>query len=302
MGFSASQLEEIGNWCATSPELAIFRAEGKRQFFGEDDPRPIKYWPGADDPISRERRFLGWFMFDFRLRDGRSPAELAATSTVPGTELADALDAVHRTRYVLAIVTSSDLRRSTFLELEDDRFQVRSSTWAQVMSRGRAVVSHLVPVRQRFWLPGPGWLEWPIGIGPNMRRGLKQFQPDPIQVERLFQQRTADVNAPQSPPHAQDETLPEAVARMTTAANAAGRPELVMGVETWRDLVLHHMAGPDPNAFFQDIIGRLGNLSNIDELNQWLGLANNIWNTTPQRDRGGRTPYELAAGWPKSSV
>jgi len=75
-----------------------------------------------------------------------------------------------------------------------------------------------------------------------------------------------------------------------------------MGVETWRDLVLHHMAGPDPNAFFQHIIGRLGNLSNIDELNQWLGLANNIWNTTPQPDRGGRTPYELAAGWPKSSV
>jgi hypothetical protein len=84
---------------------------------------------------------------------------------------------------------------------------------------------------------------------------------------------------------------------MTVAANAANRAELVMDVEMWRGLVLHHMSGSDPNAFFRDIIERLGSLSDIDELNQWLGLANNIWNATPQPDRGGRTPLEMASGW-----
>ena len=298
MGFNASQLEDIGTWCVTSRELATLRAQARREFFGDDDPRPVDYWPGAGDPISRERRFVGWFMFDFHLPDGRSPAELAAASLLPAGELTDALDALGRTRFVLAIVVSSDLSRSTFLELEDERFEVRSSTWAQVMTRGRAVVSHLVPVRQRFWLPAPGWLEWPVVIGPNMRRELKNFQPDAMQVERLFQQRTADASSTPPPPHPQDATLPEAVARMTGAANAAARAELVMDVETWRELVLHHMSGSDPNAFFQDIIERLGSLSDIDELNQWLGLANNIWNATPQPDRGGRTALEMASGWP----
>jgi hypothetical protein len=282
--------------------LATFRAQARREFFGEVDPRPVAYWPGAGDPTSRERRFVGWFMFDFQLPDGRSPAQLAATRLLRADELAEALDALRRARFVLAIVVSSDLRRSTFLELEDERFEVRSSTWAQVMTRGRAVVSHLVPVRQHFWLPAPGWLEWPIVIGPNMRSELKKFQPDAIQVERLFQQRTADGSSTPRPPDPQDATLPEAVARMTLAANAAGRTELVMGVETWRDLVVHHMSGSDPNAFFQDIIGRLGSLSDIEELNRWLGLANNIWNATPQPDRRGRTPYELAAGWPNRSA
>jgi hypothetical protein len=232
------------------------------------------------------------------LPDGRSPAELAATSLLRAAELTDALDALGRTRFVLAIVASSDLRRSTFLELEDERFEVRSATWAQVMTRGRAVVSHLVPVRQRFWLPAPGWLEWPIVIGPNMRGELKKFQPDAVQVERLFQQRAADASSTPPPPHPQDATLPDAVARMTAAANAAGRAELVMDVETWRDLVLRQMAGSDPNAFFEDITARLGSLGDIDELNQWLGLANNIWNATPQPDRGGRTPLEMASGRP----
>ena len=47
MGFSAIQLEDIGNWCATSRELATLRAQARREFFGDDDPRPVEYWPGA---------------------------------------------------------------------------------------------------------------------------------------------------------------------------------------------------------------------------------------------------------------
>src|SRR5690348_12788189 len=128
MTLSAGQLEDIGTWCATSHDLATFRAPARREFFGEDDARPVEYWPGAGDPISRERRFTGWFMFDFHLPDGRSPAQLAATCLLRTDELADALDALGGTRFVLAIVVSSDLRRSTFLELEDERFEVRSTT------------------------------------------------------------------------------------------------------------------------------------------------------------------------------
>jgi hypothetical protein len=71
---------------------------------------------------------------------------------------------------------------------------------------------------------GPGWLQWPIGIGPNMRRDLSQFQFDPIQLERLMQGRAArpEQAAPMLPP--QDATLEEAVARFNTAAAERNRP------------------------------------------------------------------------------
>jgi len=35
---------------------------------------------GAGDVTSRERRFLGWFVLTFKLPDGRSPAEVAASA------------------------------------------------------------------------------------------------------------------------------------------------------------------------------------------------------------------------------
>jgi hypothetical protein len=51
-------------------------------------------------------------MFDFQLPDSRTPAQLAATRLLRADELAEALDALRRARFVLAIVVSSDLRRS----------------------------------------------------------------------------------------------------------------------------------------------------------------------------------------------
>jgi hypothetical protein len=293
MAFTASQLEEIAAWCGSGRDLAAERKAAQREFFGDDDERPAAYWPGAGDPTSRQRRFLGWFTFDFRLADDRQPAEVAAASLYRGADLAEALDAVHRTRFVLAIVGSSDGRRSVFLELEDEHFEVRSTTLAQMMARGRAVVAHLVPVRQRFWLPGPGWLEWPIGIGPNMRRELKTFQPDPIQVERLLQRRAGTAEDQPGSDQPQDATLDAAVARMSAAAQAAGRHGLVLSVEEWREMVLRHMSGTDPNAYFGEVIGRIGAAGSMEDLNHLLGLANNIWNATPQPDRGGKTANEL---------
>jgi hypothetical protein len=298
MAFTASQLEEVAAWCGIGRDLAAERKDAQRQFFGEDDDRPATYWPGAGDPTSRQRRFQGWFMFDFRLSDGRQPAEVAAASLYRGTDLTEALDAVRRARFILAIIGSTDGKRSTFLELEDEHFEVRSATWAQMLARGRAVVAHLVPVRQRFWLPGPGWLEWPFAIGPNMRRELKTFQPNPIQVERLVQGRAGGAEDEPPPDQPQDATLDAAVARMSAAAQAAGRLELVLSVAEWRAMVLRHMAGTEPSAYFGEVTGRMGAAGSMDDLNLWLGLANNIWNATPQPDRGGKTAYELIdPGW-----
>src|SRR5712692_3217497 len=116
MAFIASQLEEIAAWCESNRALAAERKAAQRQFFGQDDERPAAYWPGVGDPISRQRRFQGWFTFDFRLSDGRQPAEVAAASLYRGTDLTEALDAVRRARFILAIIGSTDGRRSTFLE------------------------------------------------------------------------------------------------------------------------------------------------------------------------------------------
>jgi hypothetical protein len=74
MAFTASQLEEIIAWCSNTPALGLERNQAQRQFFGDDDERPVKYWEGAGDIVSRQRRFAGWFVFDFRLSDNRQPA------------------------------------------------------------------------------------------------------------------------------------------------------------------------------------------------------------------------------------
>ncbi len=297
MAFTASQLEEIAAWCANSHELAAERKRARRHFFGEDDERRVEYWPGAEDPISRHRRFLGWFMFDFRVADERAPAELAVAALFRGGDAVEALDAVHRARFVLAIVVSTDGRRSTFLELEDERFEVHNSTWSQVLTRGSAVAAHLLPVRKRFWLAAPGWLEWPIGIGPNMRRDLGQFQPEAVQIERLMQGRVSERGREPPEEDPEDATLEAAVDRMTAAAEEAGRGELVMSVEDWQALVVRHMRDTDPDTYFQEIIARISSVSDLENLNRWLALANNIWNACPQPDRGGKTAQELSAPW-----
>ena len=72
---------------------------------------------------------------------------------------------------------------------------------------------------------------------------------------------------------------------------------LKVTVNDWRTLVLARMGDSDPNAYFQDVMARIGPASSLDDLNGWLALANNIWNTTPQPDRGGKTATELSAPW-----
>lgn len=293
MALTSSDLERIAAWCDTCPELEAARNGAWAAFFGTDEDGPADYGPDLGDYASRHRRFLGWFMFQGTLPDGEHPAELAAHRLFEGEQRATAVRAVAGARYVMAVVSAVIPGRGVILELEDERFEIRSRAWAQLMRRDAPVLAHLVPVRSGVWLPGPGWLEWPAAVGPNMRRELHQYQADPIEVERVLQGRsrraTSEIDRPK------DATLAEAVARMTEAARNAGRLGLVHPEADWRALVLRHLDSADFTAFAREVIAWAGEAADVRELNHWMALAQNIWNTTPQPDRGGRTAYELAS-------
>jgi hypothetical protein len=294
MALTPTQLEELVKWCATSEELRVARDEARETFFGKDEPSPTHYWPGTGDPTSRSRRFLGWFMLDARLADGIQPAEVAAQQLYEGEALAQARAAIRGARFVTAVITGILLGRGALLEVETEHFDVRSRAWAQVMQRGRTIMAHLLPVRDDVWLPGPGWLEWPIALGPGIRRELSTlFQPTPIEVERLLQGRATSRDERVSI-KAEDATLPEAVARMTSAAEAEGRGGLVLSVAAWEAIVLRYLHDADTTAFFKDVIERAGPGVDTADLSRWLELASNIWNTTPQPDRGGKTARQLS--------
>jgi hypothetical protein len=126
-----------------------------------------------------------------------------------------------------------------------------------------------------------------------MRSHLHDLQPDPISVERMLQQRGSPEEEKRPVPPS-DETLEAAVARMTNAAEAAEKESLILSPAEWEDLVQRSMGSPDMMVFAQEIIDRVGTVGEMRGLDQWLGLANNIWNNTPQPDRGGRTPNELS--------
>ncbi len=253
--FTSSQLEEIGTWCTLSPELAQVRQEARRTYFAEDDPRPIHYWPGAGDRVSRDRHFLGWFLFSFRLAAGTQPAELAVSRLYRGAIQDEALQAVRNARFVLAIVASVVWGRSVALELEDERFDIRSPSWSRLLRRENAVMTHVIPIRgPHVCLPGPGWLKWPIQIGPTMRGQLTELQLDPIAVERLLQSRATPEEEKRAQEHPQDANLAEAVARMTDAAERGGRTALVLSADAWTKLVLHHMQQNSAMSFAEEIV------------------------------------------------
>lgn len=293
MAVTASQVEEIATWCQLTPDLKEERQQAWPRFFDEDDPRPPRYRAGAGDHDSRLRRFLGWFMFDHELPEGDRPAARAVRALFRSAAQEEALRAVDGTRFVLAIVTSVLPGRSVLLELEDERFEVRDRHWSRSLTAELAILAHLVPTGRRGqWLPGPGWLEWPIRIGPHMRKELRKFQMDPLSVERLLQS-PAGAEDERRPVPPQDATLEEAVARMTNAARAAGLPRLVMSAPEWEALVVKRMGDSDLTAFTRDIMDRV-NADSVEDLDRWLQLAMNIWNTTPQPDRGGKSAYELS--------
>jgi len=127
-----------------------------------------------------------------------------------------------------------------------------------------------------------------------MRSRLKSvFQPSPIEVERFLQGRVKVPEELKKIEHPHDDTLEAAVARMSEAAQKEGKVKLIISPEEWKAIVLSHMMSNDFDGFVEEIYKRTGKFKSIQEANKWLALATNIWNTTPQPDRGGKSANEL---------
>jgi len=294
MPLTNSIVEQIAAWCAASEELADIRSKARSEYFGYDEAGEVHYMEGAGNLTSRERRFLGWFILTFKLPDGRSPAELAATAILSGSELASAIDSIKGARYILAMVTMVNSGRSLILRLEDEEFTVENRQLSRFFNRDDAIYAHIIPAGRRDWLIGPGWLQWPIGIMPGMQAMLKKFQLNPVELERFLQQREDPSKDRPKVEMPRDSSLEAAVARMTEAAKAEGCQNLIMTPTQWKKLVFSYMKSSQINAFSKEIVNLIGNVDSVDELNKWLGLAMNIWNNTPQPDRGDKSPFEIS--------
>jgi len=297
MVLNANMVEQLAEWCLKSDTLADIRVSARRDFFGYDKPGEARYMEGAGDITSRERRFLGWFTLTFKLPDGRSPAELAAASILSGSDLTSAIDSIKGSRYVLAMVAIVHPGRGLILKLEDEEFTVDNRQLSRILNRDDALCAHIIPAGRRGWLVGPGWLQWPIRIMPGMQDMLKKFQLSPIDLERFLQQRKDPSEDRPKVELPRDSSLKAAVARMTKAAKAEGHPNLIMTSAQWKKLVFSHMRANQINDFSKEIIHRVGEVNSVEEINKWLGLAINIWNNTPQPDRGGKSPFEISRGY-----
>jgi len=242
---TAGVVEELVAWCANSEALADIRSRARSEFFGYDEPGTVKYLPGAGDLNARERRFLGRFCFNFRLPDGRRPADVAAAALLTGPGLDSALKSIQGTRYVTAVTTMVRPGTGVYLELQDEEFEIDSRILGRVLQRDDVLCAHIIPVGQGRWLVCPGWLVWPTRFGPGIRSRLKKFQLDPIQVERFLQRRTGAQEGKPKMEYPHDKTLEEAVIRTTEAAQSEGKNKLVKPVEEWKKLVLACMKSND---------------------------------------------------------
>lgn len=293
MSLTAGMVEELVAWCATSDVLGDVRSKARREFFGYDEPGEVHYMEGAGEVTNRERRFLGWFAFTFKLPDGRKPSELAAAAIINEGELSAVVESIRQSRHVLAMVAMVNPGRGLILKLEDEEFIVNNRQLSHLFSRGDAIYAHIIPAGRYGWLVGPGWLQWPIRIMPGMQAMLKKFQLDPIELERFLQQRIDLANDRPKPEMPRDSSLQAAVDRMTEAAKAEGRLKLIMTPAEWKKLVFAYMKSNRAAEFGREIINRVGEVNSVDDLNKWLGLAMNIWNNTPQPDRGGKSAFEI---------
>jgi hypothetical protein len=298
MALTYITLEQLIDWCSKNEDIADVRAKARSDFFGYYDGEPLSYVADTGDVNSRERRFLGYFAFNFKLPDGRHPAELAASALLKGRELILALEAIRAARYITGVATKITRGRGFYLELEDEEFAVNSSALSRTLRQGQAVSAHVVRTGRSRYLLAPGWLAWPVLPGPGMRSRLKSvFQPTPIEVERFLQGRVERPDDLKEVEHPQDDTLDAAVARMSEAAKKEGKVKLIMSPEEWKSTVLSHMMSKDFNGFVKAIHKRMGGFASVQDANKWLALAANIWNNTPQPDRGGKSANQLVREW-----
>jgi hypothetical protein len=293
MPLTPSKVEELAEWCMHSDVLAYVRSKARGDFFGYDEPVDAKYIANTGELNSRDRRMAGWFGFSFRMPDGRHPAEMAAVALLSSSEQAPALKSIQQCRFVMAMATTVIPGKGAYLKLEEEEFQVDSRALSQVLYKGDALCAHIMSIGRGKWLVCPGWLVWPFRLGPGVQSHLKKFQLDPIELERFLQQRASSLDERPKIEHPRDGNLEEAVARLTKAAQSEGKDSLVKSVEEWNAIVLADMKSSDITKFGRDLTKMVGSAKSIDDLNRWLGLAMNIWNNTPQPDRGGRTANEM---------
>ena len=294
MALTHSMVEQLVEWCAKSEDIVDIRSRARSHFFGYYNKEPTDYIDGTGDINSRERRFLGWFVLTFRLPDGRHPAELAANALLKQPGLSSAINAIQKARYITGVATMIIRGRSFNLELEDEELAINGPALSYLLQRGQAVSVHILPASRNRWLLAPGWLAWPIQPGPGMRSRLKSsFQPDPTEVERFLQGRIKVPEELRDIEYPQDDTLEEAVARMSEAAKKKGRPQFIMSPEEWKNIILLHMKSNDFNGFVKEIYQRAEKFNSIKEINKWLALTTNIWNNTPQPGRGGKSANQL---------
>lgn len=293
MALTNSMVEKLIGWCYESETIANIRAQAREQFFGCDNPEEINYIADTGSPNGLERRFLGWFAFNFKLPDGQHPAELAARELLKPPRLDSVLDAIRKARYVTGIVTRVTYDRGFSLEMEDEKFTITSPELSRIVKKGQVISAHILPTGKKQWLIGPGWLVWPVLPGPNMRSQLKSVQPDPIAIERLLQKEPKAAGESEPVDYPQDDTFEAAVARMSEAAKREGKSKLILSPEKWKNIILSHMMKNDAIGFAEKVSKLAGDVNSVEEINKWLALAMNIWNTTPQPDRGGKSAIEI---------
>ena len=271
MPLTPNMVEELAQWCLRSDALADVRSQARSDYFGYDEPGEVKYMPGTEEVNSRERHFLGWFAFEFRLPDGRHPAEMAAGAMLKGDELAAAIRSIQDSRYVKTMVAMVTPGRGLVLKLENEASELPSRQLSHIFNKGDAICTHVIPVGRGRWLPGPGWVLWPLRAMPGMQANLKSFQLSPKDLERFLQQRrTKPSKRKKKTEYPRDATLDAAVARMTAAARAEGRKRLVMTPRQWTKLVLSYMMADKLGEFGKEIVGRAGEVGSVEEANKWL--------------------------------
>lgn len=110
---------------------------------------------------------------------------------------------------------------------------------------------------------------------------------DPVEALNMKRARRQTRYDAKHPPA----TLADAVTRLTEVARAESRDELVRPLSEWEALVQRHIVNADFLGFMEAAGGLLA--ADEAELQEWSDLLTNIWNTTPQPDRGGLTALQL---------
>jgi hypothetical protein len=75
---------------------------------------------------------------------------------------------------------------------------------------------------------------------------------------------------------------------MSRLAQEGRRPELTLSEESWSSIVLSYLEEMDANGFYS-MITECADPVDIDETQIWMDHASDIWNHTPQPDKGGKS-------------